>query len=260
MHYQDSVVKQFEGVVFAIMKGQNAAHEEGHSRRVAYYSAKYIETGGGSPSEQKKAYLTGIAHDVIRPASDIPHELPSAEKFIDVVEPYQSDLQLNEFDIRQMFDAIERHGDMPELWNINPIQDAVFFADKVFEASGAYILFRRPLFMAENKDAKGADAVEKTLIKTRQKTAKFKPEVFPLRVRKIAKYQYNLQIEFLNGLEHNVPWAVNIAETMYSYGENKDMSLEDVIRTYEPVSDIDMRIKQEAVKYLDEELALFEIL
>lgn len=260
MYREEPIVKQFEDVVFAIMKGQNAAHEEGHSRRVAHYSAKYIKTGGGTSSEQKKAYLTGIAHDVIRPASDKPHELPSAEKFIDVVEPYQSALQLNEFDIRQMFDAIAFHGDMPKVWNINPIQDGVFFADKVFEASGAYILFRRPLFMAENKDAKGADAAEKTLIKTKQKTAKFKPDVFPFRVRKIAEYQYDLQIEFLHGLEHNAYWAVNIAEKMYAHGENKDMSLEDAIRTYEPISDIDMRIKQEAVKYLDEDLALFESL
>ncbi len=207
-----------------------------------------------------KADAAGLAHDVIRPPNDDPHELPGAEKFIELIEPYQSALNLSNTDILQMYDAIAFHSDMPNVWGINPIQDAVFFADKVFEASGAYVLFRRALFMAENKDAKGADAVEKTLIKTKQKTAKFKPDVFPLRVRKIAQYQYDWQIEFLHGLENKALWAVNIAEVMYAHGEKKDMSLEDAIINYEPVSDIDMKIKQEAVKYLDEKLALFESL
>lgn len=253
--YRDTpAYESFKKDVFEVMSGQGIAHERGHVERVAFYAKEDIKRDGKSSHEQMKADAAGIAHDVIRPPNDNPHELHSAEKFIELIEPYQSALNLSNTDIIQMYDAIAFHSDMPNVWGINPIQDAVFFADKVFEASGAYVLFRRALFMAENKDAKGAGAVEKTLIRTKQKTAKFKPEVFPIRVRKIAQSQYNWQIEFLHGLENKEQWAVNIAEVMHEHGRNKEMPLEDSIRNYEPVSEIDARFKKEAVDYLDGKL------
>ncbi len=250
----------------------SAAHHLGHVKRVAYYAMKYVELLGASPALQLQAKIAGLTHDRIRyPTEKIPHEEASA-KFMESLFAKR----YGEEPTKRITTAIAKHGSLPPLSEVgkNIIRDAVVFADKFFEANGAYIAFRRAMFMGEREDRreearrKGYDlntkegrqkaAIDFTLDETNKRIAKFSDlSKIPEFLHPFIKYQVQWQIKLRDALERREPSIVNLVTYCFEEGlkpAEERRPLDEVIKSYKPIGKLDAEFKREALRYLRGEL------
>lgn len=244
----------------------SSVHHIGHAQRVAFYAMKYAEILGASPALQIQAKIAGLTHDRIRyPAQKISHAEASA-KFMESLFAKRYGKEAT----KRITTAIAQHGSLPPLSKIgrNLIRDAVVFADKFFEANGAYIAFRRAMHMGERKDmrkeakrlnldlTKPKDieeaAIRFTLDETKKRIAKFSDlSKIPEFLHPFVKYQIGWQIKLKEGLERRDPEIVHLVTYLFKEGlEKRPRLLDEVIRAYEPKGKKDAGFKREALRYL----------
>jgi len=250
----------------------SAAHHLGHVERVSFYAMKYVELLGASPVLRIQAKIAGLTHDRIRyPTEEIPHEEASA-RFMESLFAKRYGKEATE----RITEAIAKHGKLPALSEVgrNVVRDAVVFADKFFEANGAYIAFRRAMFMGERKDRreearrKGYNlntkegrkkaAVEFTLDETNKRIAKFSDlSKIPEFLHPFVKYQVSWQIKLRDALQRREHSIVNMVTYLFEEGlkpGKERRPLDEVIKSYKPIGKLDAEFKREALRYLNGEL------
>lgn len=254
----------------------SSAHHFGHVQRVGYYAGEYIkQMERWNPHYHKRkqqlGVIAGLTHDRVRDKTEQFSHEQAAGKFMQ--EKFKK--RYGQKSVKMLTEAISNHGELPPLNKVgrNIVRDAVVFADKFFEANGAYIAFRRAMFMGERKDRrddakkKGWDlskpedvrkaAVEFTLDETDKRIKAFSDlSKIPKHMHPFVKYQVEWQFKLKNGLEKREPWAVHLSETLFAEGlKERPRVLDDVIKSYEPIAKEDAEFKAEAMRYLNGQLA-----
>lgn len=250
----------------------SAAHHLGHVERVSFYAGKYVELLSKNPALQIQAKIAGLTHDRIRyPTEQISHEEASA-RFMESLFSKRYGKEAT----KRITIAIAKHGKLPALSEVgrNVVRDAVVFADKFFEANGAYIAFRRAMFMGERKDRleearrKGYNlntmegrrkaAIDFTLDETKKRIARFSDlSKIPKFLHPFVKYQVSWQIKLRDALQRREPSIVNMVTYLFEEGlkpGKKRRPLDEVIKSYKPIGKLDRKFKQEALRYLSGEL------
>ncbi|MCX6801070.1 MAG: hypothetical protein NTZ73_02685 [Candidatus Diapherotrites archaeon] len=256
-----------------------SAHNLGHVQRVSLYSAIYVKAMGGGKKKQAYAKITGWAHDRLRDPQDSmaqaaaggkTHEVLAAEHMKPLFEKrYKRSAS------KTILEAMGTHGSLPKLNRVgkNVVKDAVVFADKFFEANGAYIGFRRAMFMGERADLRkkiieeGLDmknpadlkktAVRFTLAESEKRIKAFSDlSSIPSHMHDLVKYQVQWQAKLVDGLKRNDPGTVNLVTQLFAEGlKERPRDLGEMIRTYKPVAETDAAFKKEASDYLSGKLA-----
>ncbi|MBT4870327.1 MAG: hypothetical protein HON47_02040 [Candidatus Diapherotrites archaeon] len=256
-----------------------SAHNLGHVQRVSYYAGMYAGKMGAGANVVHQARVAGWSHDRIRDASDtIAQKLRGEKTHESMGAEYMKpmfDKRYSAKDSKAITKAMAMHGTMPKLDAIGRevAREGVIYADKFFEANGAYIAFRRSMFMGERADwraemkkrgIKVADkkavsdlAVEATLKETKKRIAKFSDlSSIPKHMHDLVKYQVEWQHKLQKGLEGKDPGIVKLVTALFQEGLKKNpRDLGAVIKSHRPIGEIDAAFKQEANAYLSGELA-----
>ena len=145
----------------------------------------------------------------------------------------------------------------------NLVKDAVVFADKFFEANGAYIGFRRAMFMGERVDRRAEmkkrgltpneAAIEFTVDETVKRVKAFSDlSKIPEHMHPFVKYQVQWQERLLRGLQRRNKGVVNLAQVLFKEGlKKRPRPLDKVIRAYKPIGREDAAFKKETLRYLN---------
>jgi len=267
------VIERYMRAAFRKMemsKEVTSAHHFGHVSRVSLYAGKLVNFMGGQKKLQYLARISGYSHDRIRdPTELVSHEERSAS--------YMRELLKKRYEKKPMkiiYEASRRHGELPALSEVgkNIVRDSIVFADKFFEANGAYIAFRRAMFMGERVDrrkqaeGKGWDlkkpedirkaAIEFTKDESVKRIKAFSDlSKIPEFMHPFVKYQVEWQKRLLSGLEKGEPGMINLVTTLYTEGlKEKPRQLDPVIKEYKPIAKEDAKFKKEAIDYLDGKL------
>ncbi len=241
----DTIMNELEQKAFDSILHPNAAHDAGHLKRVAIYASELVDIMGGTEREKELTYIAGLFHDVIRyPTKG--HDQRSAEETKRILPEYGFKSE----DIDAIYDAIKDHNELP-VWGENKLADAIVLADKLFEANGAYICFRRAMFMAQTSDEirQKQTAIDATLDESKVRMENFNASKYPLQFQELAYSQQKWQEEFKDALEKKDDWAVHLTKTMYAFGKGT-AGLNEAIMQYEPKYELDKLFKEEAVKYI----------
>ncbi len=257
--YMRVVFKQFE------RSGElSSAHNLGHVSRVSFYAQKYAELMGASKAVQQQTRIAGKSHDRIRDKTEqFSHEERSGafmqEKFAK---------RYGKRATARIASAIKKHGEFPPLNKVgkNIARDAVVFADKFFEANGAYIAFRRAMFLGERVDRRREmqqkaltpeqAAIEFTLDESAKRIKAFSDlSKIPEHLRPFVKYQLAWQKRLVEALQGREPGMTKLVQELFKEGlKEKPMQLDEAIASYEPISKEDAAFKAETMRYLKGEL------
>jgi len=221
-------------------------HDFGHLRRVADGAVWFVKVLGGSRREQELAYIAGLLHDIVRPADEkVDHAVASTERGRRILQQFK----FGKDDTDAIVEAIRNHR-LPVKWK-SPLHQSVYLADKIFEQMGAYLIFRRCMYVAESatyKDMLMEEAINKHFA---YRMERIKKGDFPLRFSKLVAYQWKWIDEAQKALQAGKPWAWEIAKTSYENGKSHEKGLEELILTFEPTHTEGARVKREAVEYLE---------
>lgn len=225
-------------------------HDFDHLKRTAKGAKWYVKARQGSKEEENLAYVAGLLHDIKRPKSNkVDHVQASAEKGRRILNQFE----LKESQIERIIGAIKTHS-MLENWEKN-INSAVYFSDKVFEAMGAYIIFRRSTWVGESPDFSGKDPLQENIDHFKHRIEKHGKERFPDKLSRIVDYQFKFQENFLQDLKREKDYAVNLIQYCYKHGEKNDKeSFERLIRDFNPEERRNEKLKEETINYLEGEL------
>jgi len=258
----------------------SSAHNLGHVQRVSFYGGLYAQAMGGNRKVRAQARIAGFTHDRFRDAAqsigqkkEESHETKSAKHLKPLFEA-----RYNKKASRAIFEAMAKHGGFPALNEVgkNLARDGVVFADKFFEANGAYIAFRRSMFMGERSSKAGdlvveaakkgfdltkpqdakAVAVDFVLAESAKRIAAFSDlSKIPTHLHPFVKYQVEWQQKLVAGLKAGDKGLVNLATTLFMEGlKEKPRDLGEMIKSYKPIAETDKAFKQEAMDYLDGKL------
>jgi len=260
-------------------KGElTSAHNLGHVQRVSFYAGQYVQMMGGGLKKQARARIGGLAHDRFRDAAD---SMKQKEQNVETHETkgakYMQPLMKKKYGLKNakvIADAMAKHGSLPALNEVgrNLERDAIAFADKFFEANGAYIAFRRSMFMGERADWRVEAikrkvlenpvelqklAVEATLKESEKRIVAFSDlSKIPEHMHKFVKYQVGWQHKLVEGLKAGDRGIVNLTTVLFAEGlKTNPQDLGELIMTYKPIAKSDAAFKSEAMDYMNGKLA-----
>lgn len=219
-----------------------ATHNFSHLKRTAEGARWFCKVLDGTKEEQEISYVAGLVHDFERPLSEVEHKdisFTEAKRFLE-------DFQINKDQKKKILSMVKEHryvSDMPIL------QQCLFLSDKLLEQSGAYIIFRRCVYVGECLDFMKTDFSKATVFHWKERMGRFKPAVFDKRFRALAEYQYAWQKTFLTAFNNNENWAVDMARVCYEVGRKHNKTLEGTIRTINTTKE-GKRFKDEALSYI----------
>ena len=221
-------------------------HDFGHIRRVADGAVWFVKILGGDEHEQQLAYIAGLLHDIVRPADEnICHAKASAERSRKVL----TDFRLRKEDIDHIVEAIYNHR-LPAKWK-SPLHQSIYLADKIFEQMGAYLVFRRLVYVAESATYKGMPMEKAINEHFARRMERIKKGDFPARFSKLVGYQWKWMVDAQEALKKGEEWTWDIARVSYENGRTHGMSLEELIFAFEPSHPESAKVKKEAVDYLE---------
>lgn len=233
--------------VFIKNETKNAAsmtHDFGHLKRTAVGAKWFAEILGGGKKEQKLAYIAGLLHDIVRPPSKkICHAKASAEKSKKILKMFK----IGKADLNKIILAIRDHSERVK-WE-SPLHASVFLADKILEQMGAFVIFRRCMYIGECVDYKKTKAREAIIDQFRKRLSKFNPDNFPRNSSKLVNYQYAWPKKFLRAYENKKAWTVEVVEFFYGYGEKK-IPPEMAIEQFKPKYQEGKKYQKEALEYI----------
>lgn len=238
-------IKEIEKLVKNETKNvASVVHNFSHLRRTARGAKWFVEILGDNKKEQKLAYIAGLFHDIVRPASEkICHAKSSAKKSREILREFK----LNKADLEKIILAIKDHREKSK-WK-SPLNASVFLADKILEQMGAFIVFRRCMYVGECGDYKNISFRKAIIRHFEERLTKFNPNEFPKKILKLVNYQYSWPEKFLKMFENDKKWTIEIAKSFYKYGRKK-MNLERVIKQFKPKYRDGKRYKKEALEYI----------
>jgi len=243
--FYDMKIKEIE--VFIKNETKNTVsitHDFGHLKRTASGAKWFAKILGGGKKEQRLAYIAGLFHDIVRPVSSkICHAKASAKKSKKILKKFK----INKADLNKVILTIRDHSERVK-WE-SPLHASVFLADKILEQMGAFVVFRRCMYVGECVDYKKTKAKEAIIDQFRKRLKKFNPDNFPRKFSKILNYQYAWPKKFLRDFENKKTWVVEVAESFYRYGEKK-ISPEMAIEQFKPKYQEGKKYKKEALEYI----------
>ena len=221
------------------------SHNTDHFFRTAKGAAWFVKILNGTREEEEMAYIAGLLHDIVRyNTEEKDHAEASAEKAGEILKGFRVEPER----IARIVQAIRNHR-KPVEWE-SPLHQSVYLADKILEQMGSFVIFRRAVWIKENKDYSGVPVQKAFSVQTRKKLSKFNTSVFPERFHRLVDYQFSWHRDFLEHFERREPWALRLIEWCYTEG-SKLRNMEEVIRTFRPQSPEEEKHKKEAVDYLD---------
>ncbi len=224
-------------------------HDYGHLRRVADGAVWFVKILSGNEHEQRLAYIAGMLHDIVRPADeDVCHAEASARKSADILEKFS----ISTRDRESIVEAIRDHR-LPVEWK-SPLHQSVYLADKILEQMGAYLIFRRCMYVAESVTYKGMPAEQAINEHFAYRMERIKRGDFPARFSKLVAYQWKWIEDAQNALKAGKKWAWEIARASYEAGKTHEKGLEELILAFEPSHPQSAKVKKEAVDYLEGKL------
>jgi len=236
---------------------ETATHNYGHFKRVADGAVWFVRVLGGGAREQQLACIAGLLHDIVRPADErVDHAVASAERSRRILQRFKFSRE----DTDAIVEAIHDHRLQPAKWK-SPLHQSVYLADKIFEQMGAYLIFRRCMYVAESVTYKGVPMKEAINRHFAMRIERIPKDAFPKRFSGLVNYQYEWLTNAQKALSENRAWAWDIAKVSYENGRSHGKGLEELILTFEPSHPEAARVKAEAVEYLEgRKLKFFESL
>ncbi len=242
-------LEEFEKEFKEFYKGrERTVHPWNHIKRVAEGVKWFMELNGASKREQELAYIAALLHDVVRPETEkTEHALLSAKKARKI-------LIKKEFkgkELEEMLNAIRNHSKKPEKWN-NILHESVFFIDKVFEVMGAYVVFRRSMYIGASPDYKEHKKIGRFFIKhfKMKMEGKENKKLLNKKFKALVEYQSEWQERFVKAFDERKPWAMHLGEEFFEKGRREE-ELDKAIREFNPIYPEEKEYKKEAVDYLD---------
>ncbi|MBU0530476.1 MAG: HD domain-containing protein [Candidatus Aenigmatarchaeota archaeon] len=216
-----------------------------HLKRTAVGARWFSEVLGYDQQDQDLAYAAGIIHDLHRPNTEkTDHTESSVQEAGDLL----SKINLSGDIKSRILEMIEEHRDASEVDLKNKV---VFLSDKLFEQMGAYVVFRRWVWISgECVDYKGVPFVEGYIKQSGYRMSKFNVQTFPPAFQKLAEYQFNWAMDFYEALKQGKEWSLELGDFVTENWRNYTI-LDDVIRHFNPESDEGQKYKQEALDYID---------
>lgn len=223
-------------------------HNWGHVIRATKGAVWFVKVLGGSKEEEELAYVAGLLHDIVRPESEtIDHAQASADEAEKILKRFG----VGGEPLRKIVKAIQDHR-KPVAWE-SPLHQSVYLADKILEQMGAYVIFRRCVYVSEvveYRDMPWQEAVRKQF---RLRLERFQSRAFPERFHNLVEYQYSWPLRFEKAYISGNEWALALAEYAWKRGK-ENAKVEDIIRGFKPEGPEAEKIKQEAIEYLDGKL------
>lgn len=235
-----------EGIAREEYKKAMITHDFNHARRVAVGAQWFVRILGGDEEDEGLAYIAGILHDVYRPRTEeVDHSITSAERAREILEGLGVDRPAAE----RIVQAVRDHSN-PVKWE-SPLHQSVYLADKILEQMGAYVNFRRCVYVGECADYKDRPFLESVVKQFSRRLGKFTIGKFPRRFWPLVRYQYRWPLELSELVRKGVPWAVEMAREGYYIGLNQSSTVDRFILGFVPRDREARRIKEEAVRYLE---------
>ena len=243
----DSIISEIERIVADELRNSAMiTHDFNHCYRVGIGSRWFVKILGGDKEDEKLAYIAGLLHDIVRPATEkIDHAVLSANKAREILEK----LGLPQDTIEKIVLPIKDHR-RPTQWT-SVLHQSVYLADKILEQMGAYIVFRRCVFVGECEDYINSDPLRSIEHQFQKRLQKFDENAFPLEVKNLVRYQYTWPEMFLKSLEKGEAWAVTLAKEGFKIGENKSSTVDEFIRNFNPEDDESEKFQREALDYIE---------
>lgn len=236
-------IQEIEEKIKSQTTSLSEVHGYGHLRRTAIGARFFSRFFGESEEDQGIAYVAGLIHDLERPNTEkIDHSDISVREATKFLASFSIEQGIKDKII--LLIQTHRHAqDIPlsEQW--------VYLSDKLFEQMGAYVIFRRGYYVGECEDFMDISMNEafSSHMKTRMK--KFHPDVFNIKLRKLAEYQYKWEEEFITAFEKKEKWAYQLTQQFYIAGREKT-PFESLINSFLPLGVEDQKFKDEAVEYM----------
>lgn len=219
------------------------SHSFNHLKRTAVGARWFTKIFSGTNEQQEIAYIAGLIHDFERPLSEkIEHKDISKEEAEKFLKQFVFDEAIKE----KIIKMVEEHRYVSEL---PLLEQCLFLSDKLLEQSGAFIIFRRCVYIGECLDFKEKPFHDSIIEHWKMRMNRFKPEKFHEKLSKLAHHQYDWQTRFFCAFENNEDWAVNIAKLCYDEGRSQAKTLVQIIEDI-PAKGEGNEFKNEALLYI----------
>jgi len=229
-----------------LKKPEMITHDFNHCKRVGIGAKWFVRVLKGKKEEEELAYLAGLLHDIVRPATEkIDHAILSAEKAKAVLE----ELGLPEKTTQQIVLPILHHR-KPVPWK-SPLHQSVYLADKILEQMGAYVIFRRSVFVGECTDYKDKPFLWSIKHQFKRRLERFSEKAFPEKFRGLVKYQYSWPKMFFGSLEKEEEWAVDLGREGYEIGKTRTSTVDEFIQGFHPNNWKAEKVWKEALEYIE---------
>ena len=134
---------------------ESIIHDFSHLKRTAIGARWFVKMMNGNKHDQDLAYIAGLLHDIVRPASEkICHAKASADKSRAILKQFN----INHDDSERIIEAVACHRTKHE-WK-DALHQSIFLADKILEQMGAVVVFRRCMYIGECEDYSNKDPIE----------------------------------------------------------------------------------------------------
>ncbi|MBU7017826.1 MAG: HD domain-containing protein [Theionarchaea archaeon] len=201
-------------------RAESVIHQWGHILRTARGAVFFVHVLGGTEREEQLAHTAGILHDIVRPDNEeVCHAQASAERALHIIDRYPEFTSSEKLEIYQ---AIKDHR-YPVRWK-SLIHKSVYLSDKICEHMGAYLDFRAPAWAGELSHSKfeGLEPIESVLKYYKDVSQKFLVENYPDPLKCLVDYQIDWNKRFVEALETNEGWAVEMAEQFFLSGKRRE--------------------------------------
>jgi HD superfamily phosphohydrolase YqeK len=241
----EDVIRKAERIARDEYRKAMISHDLSHAKRVAIGARWFVKVLGGTEEEKELAYLAGILHDIYRPRTEkVDHSITSANRAGEILEG----LGMDKVGIERVVQAVRDHR-KPVPWE-SPLHQSVYLADKILEQMGAYVNFRRCVFVGECNDYKDKPCLESIIHQFSMRLERFTIGKFPKRFWPLVRYQYKWPLEFSESVRKGVPWALEMARRGYEIGARQSKPVDRFILGFVTEDGESRRIKEEAVRYL----------
>ncbi len=241
-------LKAVEKEVQSLLKDSSfVSHSFEHVKRVASGASYFTALDNGDEIDKSIAYVAGLIHDLGRPKSEYKdHSKSSEESAREFLKRFDCNGKAEE-----VVNLVANHRQMTDC---RTRDRSVYIADKVLEQMGAYLAFRGAVYATEMEEF--ADRDEEGLMDaqcdvTTKRMETYPVEGFPKKIRTLTKYQRDLALNFVDHLRKGDDWAVSLATFCYErIKAGTAGSVDNLVRSYNPISMNDMEYKKEAMWYL----------
>jgi len=242
-------VRQLKEIVAREAQSPSLTHDLGHLQRTARGARWIVRMVGGSQEEQMLAYAAGWLHDLERPFD---HDVDHAQKSADKSKHILNKLDFSQDQIEKICRAVRDHSEKEE-WN-SPLHGSVYGADKLLEGMGAYIIFRRGVWIGESPDYANKTPLAANIAHFENRMEQHGKDNFPHKLKEVVDYQFKWQQDFLQALREEEDYALEIMNYCYQAGQKANTEngtrFAEVIINFTTNHEQGKKLKDEAENYL----------